>query len=700
MAFAVPWTLRLARTTSHSLRLLPARDCRTQPSALCRTSTGRRRSSVSMDPISLTAGCLALVATISKTSTIVTGFVREVREARHGLDVVSRELSSLQTVLGLLAEDASQNNPVSFPDALQAQIHGIITNCNEVVLEMKYCLTRHENSKLGQAGYWTVGGGKEHMARLRSTLEAHKSALEIALDMMAIIIARDTKKDTSQILDVTAAIREDTAQILEEVARLRTQLPRNMAGEQTNGNEMLRRYLDSLTSYAGTVYDAETDDRTLSSRSASPMRASEEVTSTLTATISEKSFKVALIQPATVSNGDSESLVLLPTASAASSSKEGKIRLFSQITPADHRLRSARPHPRLSPPEGALEPQAPPSPSTPLRLKGHVKHHSDVSSGSPTPRATGVPTPNLIPHSEALIQKDSQCCVIEHAVHAKMSSALPPDSAHESKTYRHTQFTTLPGRIRDYSLRQAPTLSDVLIVVTRPRTNADYTSDDLARTLRSIAGNIRQLNHLSWRQFTTCIVSRHKVACFYEEMLHHLMGVRYAGKGGLKPTSSERVLQARKVKKNQEVPGILDSRDKKSTRTPLAGNDDRIIASLTEYTSYHTDFKPNGTLPSGIGPPLNLLYLEYALQGEWETFIRDLGRLLGARTCMLIAVGDEFGDGELAQHHEDVLGEKGTKRKEWHYAGLPSRRYPRDWRCFVKKDLLMDLPEYVPARKP
>ena len=76
-------------------------------------------------------------------------------------------------------------------------------------------------------------------------------------------VIRDVKKDTVQILEDAAAIKDDTAQILEEIARLQSRLPKDATGGQTTEgrpNEMLQRYLDSLTSYAGTVRDLSTED--------------------------------------------------------------------------------------------------------------------------------------------------------------------------------------------------------------------------------------------------------------------------------------------------------------------------------------------------------------------------------------------------------------------------------------------------------
>ena len=74
---------------------------------------------------------------------------------------------------------------------------------------------------------------------------------------------RDIKADTQAIRDDTAAIpgiKEDTTQILVEIARLQARLPKNVELQGLEGHGlsgfMLQRYLDNLTTYAETTYDA------------------------------------------------------------------------------------------------------------------------------------------------------------------------------------------------------------------------------------------------------------------------------------------------------------------------------------------------------------------------------------------------------------------------------------------------------------
>jgi hypothetical protein len=138
-----------------------------------------------MDPLSIAASCMSLLEIITKTSGFVASFVRDVRDARSDLDAVSRELLSLKTVLEMLADDAESYQEGSFPLSLARQVAGIISNCTKVVEEVDQCLRSHQGSKISKKTRWALVGQND-MKKLRSSLEAHKSALDIALDMLQL----------------------------------------------------------------------------------------------------------------------------------------------------------------------------------------------------------------------------------------------------------------------------------------------------------------------------------------------------------------------------------------------------------------------------------------------------------------------------------------------------------------------------------
>lgn len=136
-----------------------------------------------MDPLSITTGCFSLIGTITNLSVSISKFVRSVRGARGDLDTVTRELASLKTLLELLAEDAKDVN--AFPNALRKQIAGIVVNCELVLSEIKKVLQKYEDAGVASAAKWAMGGS-EDILKLHLSLEAHKSALEIALEMLTL----------------------------------------------------------------------------------------------------------------------------------------------------------------------------------------------------------------------------------------------------------------------------------------------------------------------------------------------------------------------------------------------------------------------------------------------------------------------------------------------------------------------------------
>ncbi|KAM5385150.1 hypothetical protein ACJA88_002997 [Fusarium oxysporum] len=151
-----------------------------------------------MDPLSIATGCATLISTIGSLSLSINSFVRTCREARGDLDRVARELLSLQKVLELIQEDVADESK-TFPTTLEQHVSGIVTNCNSVVVELQECITKYggDNRLKSKAG-WAINGQGD-VAKLRSNLEAHKAALELALDMISLHVTKEIKNNTSAI---------------------------------------------------------------------------------------------------------------------------------------------------------------------------------------------------------------------------------------------------------------------------------------------------------------------------------------------------------------------------------------------------------------------------------------------------------------------------------------------------------------------
>lgn len=133
---------------------------------------------------SIVAGSLGLAASVAKSVVNLTIFVRDVRDARGDIEGVCAELNSLKMILELLADDVeAANNPL--PTILEARIKGILKNCSGVLDDIQECIDKYQSSR-GTNGVKWAAIGKADMARLRSSLEAHKATLDLALDMISV----------------------------------------------------------------------------------------------------------------------------------------------------------------------------------------------------------------------------------------------------------------------------------------------------------------------------------------------------------------------------------------------------------------------------------------------------------------------------------------------------------------------------------
>lgn len=135
--------------------------------------------SLIMDPFSITVGCVGLVGTIVKVSKTLVVFAKDAQQAQADVDQVSRELNSLKTVLELLAK----NDKTRFPERISRHISGIVENCKTVVLDVEKSIEKFHQGTMVNKLSWATSG-KEELGKLLRSLEAHKSALELGLDML------------------------------------------------------------------------------------------------------------------------------------------------------------------------------------------------------------------------------------------------------------------------------------------------------------------------------------------------------------------------------------------------------------------------------------------------------------------------------------------------------------------------------------
>jgi hypothetical protein len=156
-----------------------------------------------MEAISCISACVSLAGNVVTASIKLTRFIHDVRHARKDLDSVATELHSLNLILELLKEDISQSEVQEytlqsahqedisqsdarpFSESLLRQISAILIALEEVVGGISKLLDDLSTSHIGQRVKWTLIE-KDNANTLRTRLEAHKSLLGIALDMLGL----------------------------------------------------------------------------------------------------------------------------------------------------------------------------------------------------------------------------------------------------------------------------------------------------------------------------------------------------------------------------------------------------------------------------------------------------------------------------------------------------------------------------------
>ncbi|KAK4166988.1 hypothetical protein QBC43DRAFT_312744 [Cladorrhinum sp. PSN259] len=216
-----------------------------------------------MDPISAAASILGVVAVIATATNTATTFLRDVREARNEIVALKKDLASLGAVLEIIADDFRDSTKDHFriPDNVLRRVVAISSDCQKVVHEIQDYIQAQRGSRV----IW-ASSGKATIRNLQDKLEGHKSALSLTLDFISVLVLRDLKDDTEQIIQTGSAIKEDTGQIKEvtdqihvdihlmfaKIDQLQSQLEFQHLPPRPS-DYMLKRYLEELRTDAETV---------------------------------------------------------------------------------------------------------------------------------------------------------------------------------------------------------------------------------------------------------------------------------------------------------------------------------------------------------------------------------------------------------------------------------------------------------------
>jgi hypothetical protein len=130
-----------------------------------------------MDPLSITTGVASILGTLVKTSYQVSQFIDEVKDASKDMLAVTRELDALSAPLTQLS------NNQDLVASLQGDfgIKEVMASCDTVLLDMNILMRKIASGRMSSVR-WAMSG-KADMGKLRTHLEAYKSALVIVLNV-------------------------------------------------------------------------------------------------------------------------------------------------------------------------------------------------------------------------------------------------------------------------------------------------------------------------------------------------------------------------------------------------------------------------------------------------------------------------------------------------------------------------------------
>ncbi|KAM6529067.1 hypothetical protein FALCPG4_010019 [Fusarium falciforme] len=219
-----------------------------------------------MDPLSITAGCVALLGNLASAGLAISNFIHGYKEAAEDFVTITRELAELRAIASTLQRDCDNSSASSIPIELRPQIAAILKNCDAVVLQVQSLVDKYMASGKKGAAKWALRG-REDVTKLQVSLETHRNALGLTLGMISVSLTKAVKDDTTVIKEGMVEVREIAAHLLKGIEAMRKLEGDEQTDERLDlGGRflMLERYLDDMTSYADTVVgedlweDAET----------------------------------------------------------------------------------------------------------------------------------------------------------------------------------------------------------------------------------------------------------------------------------------------------------------------------------------------------------------------------------------------------------------------------------------------------------
>ena len=199
-----------------------------------------------MDPLSLVTACIGTLAGIAQLTAQINSLTSGFADAKRDLGHVSRELTSIGVCLEALREAPFKDD---LPPSLLRKLVAVVTNCDTVCSDITSLLNKLAGGSMLQRLSWTFKQ-RERADRLRVSLEAHKSALDIALELGAITQLHELQIRTNSIKHDTVALRASFA-IVEAMAKQVQAISLHVQRDQDNFRDpVVDAFLADVAAYA------------------------------------------------------------------------------------------------------------------------------------------------------------------------------------------------------------------------------------------------------------------------------------------------------------------------------------------------------------------------------------------------------------------------------------------------------------------
>ncbi|RPB26898.1 hypothetical protein L211DRAFT_847041 [Terfezia boudieri ATCC MYA-4762] len=203
------------------------------------------------DPLSITASIASIAAACVQVIVLAEGFISDCKNAPSEFLKLTSEMQAMGTALGRLAEFShSPGLDDLLPQQLVDDLRPILESCMLLFERTERIVGKLNKGMLARSVLarlrWVVK--EKELEKLRIGISEHKLSLNMTLAVASCIANHRVHASTTRLEAHNEEILKKLNQLLSQVPELQT-----VCGNSTASSLIIRRFLDDITSYAGSV---------------------------------------------------------------------------------------------------------------------------------------------------------------------------------------------------------------------------------------------------------------------------------------------------------------------------------------------------------------------------------------------------------------------------------------------------------------